>query len=156
MEIFSDTFFPLKNRPECIKRYQALLGLGGNIGNVVFTFKKLIETMRKNKFFCIEESSPILKNPPFGYEHQPDFLNATLLISTSLSYYQLFKYIMYIEKRFKRVRKIKNGPRTLDIDILFFNRMHIKRKNLVIPHPKWHERASVVIPISFLKGIRCQ
>lgn len=153
MEVFGNALFPFRSRRSCQKRYQALLGLGGNVGDVENTFKKLIRRLQKNRLFCVQESSILLKNPPFGYKDQPDFINSVLLISTSLSYYQCFKYIMYTEKRFKRVRKIKNGPRTLDIDILFFGGLQIKRKNLIIPHPKWHERSSVTIPISFLKGI---
>lgn len=153
LELKCSKFYPysLKNSPKT-KRNRIVLGIGGNEGDVELMFRKLFLHFRKNGRFSLIESSALLKNPPFGYINQKDFLNAVLLLETNLSYYQLLGYIIYLEKRFGRVRSFKNAPRTLDIDIIFFNDLKVRRENLDIPHKKWQERVSVALPLSFLKG----
>jgi len=148
--------FPYSSKKACFKKNSVILGIGGNVGDVVKNFEKLFVKISKNRRFCIEESSFLLKNPPFGYINQPDFINAVLYIKTTLSYYGVLAYILYIERVFGRVRSFKNAPRGIDIDIIFFNNLNIKRVNLDIPHKKWSQRDSVTIPLSSLKkGRKC-
>lgn len=139
--------FPYSNASFKKLPHRATLGIGGNLGDVKRTFKKLFNILNKNRDISIIATSPLLKNPPFGYLEQPYFYNGIIHISTKKSAEALLKYLLDIEKRFKRERTFKNAPRTLDLDIIFFDDKKIEEENLQIPHPKWKERDSVVIPL---------
>lgn len=130
------------------------LGIGGNVGDVVRRFEHLFVYLDRSRKVNIVETSPILKNPPFGYVEQPDFYNAVLHITTHLTPKALLRYILATERRFKRKRLFKDGPRTLDIDILFYQNVTMESDVLTIPHPGWSKRASVLIPLSYMKGLK--
>ena len=66
----------------------------------------------------------------------------------------MLKVLLHVEKVFGRKRSFKNAPRTLDLDIIFFDNQTIKQKDLIIPHPKWEERLSVKVPLSELKRFK--
>ncbi len=149
MTLFYDRDFP-RRFGKSGASHRAILGIGGNIGNVRRRFAKLVHYLRQGGRVDPVESSPILKNPPFGYVDQPDFYNAVLTIRTDLDPFTLLRYLLFVEKRFKRVRHFKNGPRTLDIDILFYDDLHLHTRRLTLPHPRWRERESVLIPLAFL------
>ncbi|MBN2824951.1 MAG: 2-amino-4-hydroxy-6-hydroxymethyldihydropteridine diphosphokinase [Campylobacterales bacterium] len=127
------------------------LGIGGNIGDTKRRFQKLFWLFRRDKVIDIIQTSPILKNPPFGFLDQSDFYNAIIKISTSLEPKKLLRYLLQIEKRFRRQRSFKDAPRTLDIDMIFYNDVVMQSKILTLPHPHWYKRASVVIPLMRLK-----
>ena len=128
----------------------AVWGIGGNIGNVPRRFKKLLQLLKAHRRIGLHASSIILKNPPFGYLEQPDFFNAVIAFDTDMSPRELLRYGLYLERRFKRRRTFKNAPRTLDIDIIFYEDRVMKKRDLQIPHPHWSERASVIIPLRFI------
>ena len=134
--------------------YNVLLGVGGNVGDMVRRFEHLYFFLVQSPYLCIVETSPILKNPPFGYYDQSDFYNATIHIKTFLSPREILRYVLKVEKLFGRVRSFANAPRTLDIDIIFYENREINREDLVLPHPHWSERDSVLIPLKKMKGIR--
>lgn len=131
-----------------------VVGVGGNEGEVKRRFTKLYRTLLDDRRFGIMETSSIFKNPPFGYLEQPDFYNAVMVLQTSLSAKMTLKILLHVEHIFGRKRIFKNGPRTLDLDIIFFNNQTIKQKDLIIPHPKWEERLSVKVPLSELKRFK--
>ncbi|SFV56438.1 2-amino-4-hydroxy-6-hydroxymethyldihydropteridinepyrophosphokinase [hydrothermal vent metagenome] len=151
--IFKTEYYPyrLNNQPIKFKN-RAVLGIGGNIGDVMRRFNRLHHFIKKSTKITLTESSPILKNPPFGYMPQPDYYNAILIISTNLTPRELLYYLLRLEKKFGRKRDIINGPRTLDIDIIFYNDISISSKELTIPHQHWAERESVLIPLSLIKN----
>jgi len=128
------------------------LGIGGNIGDVVRRFDHLLFYMKRSSLVRVLETAPILRNPPFGYMDQEDFYNSLIRIETFLSPKALLRYVLHTEKRFGRKRLFKDGPRTLDIDIIFYEDKTIKTKDLTLPHLGWKERASVLIPLSMMKG----
>ncbi len=130
---------------------RALLGIGGNIGDVVRRFEHLFYYLQRSSLLRIIETAPILKNPPFGYTEQGDFYNSLLLIETFLSPKALLRYVLRVEKVFGRKRLFKDGPRTLDIDIIFYENVKMETKDLTLPHPGWKERASVLIPLSMME-----
>lgn len=132
-------------------RKYVLLGIGGNVGNVLSTFRKL--TKRLSYKNAIIAYSPFVKNPAFGYIEQDDFYNGIIVIKTSMCYADFFSYCMYLERIFGRARKrpFKNAPRSLDIDVLGFKNIFINLAHLQIPHKEWFKRESVLIP---LKGIK--
>ncbi len=146
LKIIKTPLFP-KNYKNSLKGHFALLGVGGNIGDVLRRFEKLSFKLNSYKDIKVLASSFILQNPPFGYEAQPDFFNTLFLISTSLTPKELLKRVLIIEKRFKRKRSFKNAPRTLDIDIIFFDKMNFDSKKLWLPHPHWKERESITLPL---------
>lgn len=142
-------FFPSRKPPFNLFANTVTLGIGGNIGDCLSRFEAFYRYLDGNRKIIILNSSPIYINPPFGFEAQSDFYNATITLSTSLSVVEFFRWVFYLERRFGRGRKrdFKNSPRTLDIDIIFFNDLILKRPYLKIPHPKWNQRESVLIPL---------
>ncbi len=152
MKIYKETFFPICRRKKSHFKHQSIIGLGGNKGDVRKRFRHLFLYLQKQKRVYVQETSFILQNPAFGYVEQDDFYNAVALIQTSFGAKDFLKFLLHTEKVFKRERSFKNAPRTLDLDIIFFDNIKYKQKNLQIPHPHWAKRDSVVIPLSNLKN----
>ncbi|HIQ46866.1 MAG TPA: 2-amino-4-hydroxy-6-hydroxymethyldihydropteridine diphosphokinase [Sulfurovum sp.] len=132
--------------------HRALLGIGGNIGDVIRRFEHLLYYFKRSSMLSVIETAPILKNPPFGYKEQGDFYNSLILIETMLTPRALLRYVLRVEKVFGRKRLFKDGPRTLDIDILFYENVNMETKELILPHPEWMNRNSVLIPLLHMKG----
>ncbi|TNF43726.1 MAG: 2-amino-4-hydroxy-6-hydroxymethyldihydropteridine diphosphokinase [Epsilonproteobacteria bacterium] len=132
--------------------HEALLGIGGNIGDVVRRFEHLFYYLKRSSLVRVLETAPILQNPPFGYTKQGDFYNSLIRIETFLTPKALLRYVLRVEKIFGRKRLFKDGPRTLDIDIIFYENVTMETKDLTLPHPGWRERESVLIPLSMMKG----
>ena len=130
--------------------HQALLGIGGNIGDVIRRFEHLIWYFKRSKFLHIIETAPLLKNPPFGYTEQSDFYNSVIHIETKLSPRALLRYVLRVEKHYGRKRSFQDAPRTLDIDILFYESVIMETRELTLPHHGWMKRASVLIPLSYM------
>ena len=144
--------FPYNTETNNVKKYKALLGIGGNIGDVVRRFEHLFQYFKCFSFVNVLETAPILKNPPFGYVEQGDFYNSLILVETNLTPGELLRYVLRVEKVFGRKRLFKDGPRTLDIDIIFYENVRMETKRLTLPHPGWMKRSSVLIPLSMMKG----
>ncbi len=139
--------------PNDARGHKVLLGIGGNVGDVVRRFEHLYWHLRRSPFIVIVQTSPILRNPPFGYTDQPDFYNALLLIKTYLGPQALLDYILAVEKHFGRKRSFKNAPRTLDIDMIKYAKRTMATPKLILPHPYWMTRSSVLMPLVWMKGI---
>lgn len=131
---------------------QVLLGIGGNIGDVIRRFERLIVHLDRSTFVHVIETAPILKNPPFGYTEQGDFYNSLLLVETQLTAKVLLRYLLRVERLFGRKRSFKDAPRTLDIDMIFYENIKMDTHELTLPHPGWKHRDSVLIPLSHMKG----
>ena len=144
--------FPYNTNTKNTKKHKALLGIGGNIGDVVRRFEHLFWYLKRSSFVSLVETAPILKNPPFGYVEQGDFYNSLMWVETNLTPRELLRYVLRIEKVFGRKRLFKDGPRTLDIDIIFYENVRMETKSLTLPHPGWMKRSSVLIPLSMMKG----
>lgn len=134
-------------------KYKVVVGVGGNEGDVKKRFVKLARYLQNDRRLHVIQSSFVFKNPPFGYLEQNDFYNAVLVMQTSLAPKALLKILLHVEAVFGRVRLFKNGPRTLDLDIIFFNNQRLTQKGLIVPHPKWEERLSVCVPLSMLHNL---
>lgn len=128
-----------------------MLGIGGNMGDVRRRFNHLFVYLRRSLFVDIVETAPILKNPPFGYLEQDDFYNSLIIVKTCLRPKALLRYILAIEKKFGRIRSFADAPRTLDIDMIFYEQEVIESKVLTVPHPHWYKRSSVLIPLSHMQ-----
>ena len=147
--IFKTTFFPITKKIEK-RRNRVLIGVGCNMGNCVRRFKKLFQFLDSHPKIKIIKTAPLYKNPPFGYLEQDDFINTLIVIDTNFTPFQLLNFLLYTEKKFGRKRIFKNGPRTLDLDIIMFNNLKINSKKLTIPHPFFKERDSVILPLHLL------
>ena len=123
------------------------LGLGSNQSEPIKQIKNAIELIQKIETSKIIKKSSLYKSLPVGYLDQPDFINQVISIQTSLSPADLLERFQQIEFQLKRVKKIINGPRTIDIDILLFNQEIILTDDLTIPHSRMLERAFVMIQL---------
>jgi len=150
LESYSSLRFGCTLKSKRRYRHQATVGIGGNLGDVKRRFEHLFFALKKDKRVELIKTSLILKNPPFGYINQDDFFNSIIIIKTSMPAKQFLKFLQSIENRFGRKRSFANAPRTLDLDIIFFDNLKINTKHLIIPHPFWQQRESVLIP---LKGL---
>lgn len=127
------------------------LGLGSNLGNRRKNIKlavRKIEALEGTK--TIRLSRIIETEPIGGPAYQPKFLNAALKIKTSLSPLSLLKKLKKIEHELGRIKTVRFGPRAIDLDILFYADKIIRRRDLVVPHPRISERDFVLKPLSEL------
>ncbi len=150
--LISSQHFPYIRQVIKHRKHKVLLGIGGNVGDVIRRFEHLFQYLKTSPYVTLTETAPILKNPPFGYLEQDDFYNSLILIETNLTPRALLRYILRIEKKFGRKRLFKDGPRTMDIDIIFYENVKMDTKVLTIPHPEWMNRSSVLIPLSKMKN----
>ena len=123
------------------------LGLGSNQSDPINQIKNATKLIEKIETSKIIKKSSLYESLPVGYLDQPNFINQVISLQTSLSPAKLFERFQQIEFQLKRVKKIVNGPRTIDIDILLFNQEIILTKDLTIPHPRMLDRAFVMIPL---------
>ncbi|MDX9744401.1 MAG: 2-amino-4-hydroxy-6-hydroxymethyldihydropteridine diphosphokinase [Arcobacteraceae bacterium] len=147
--------FPKVYSKKTDRKYEVYLGIGGNIGDMFQRFGILLKQFYNDGKIALQTTSPLLKNPPFGYLEQNDFLNGVIKFGTNIPPSYLLFILQRYEKRFGRKRSFKDAPRTLDLDIIFIKRngknMKIKMKNLEVPHKNWKERDSVVIPLMYIE-----
>ncbi|MFI3132666.1 2-amino-4-hydroxy-6-hydroxymethyldihydropteridine diphosphokinase, partial [Staphylococcus warneri] len=127
---------------------KAYLGLGSNIGDRAHQLQQAIRIIDQYQYIDVTSISPIYETEPVGYTDQPQFLNLCIEIETTLDPQELLKRCLETEEALHRVRKIRWGPRTLDVDILLYGNEIIEEDNLIIPHPRMAERAFVLIPLN--------
>ncbi len=147
LTLFYTSNFPKRFNCNSAKKYAVTIGIGGNIGNTKKIFDKLILCLKKDARFTLLMTSPLLRNPPFGFLQQSDFLNGIITLQTNLCPNAFLKAMQRYEIKFGRKRSFQDAPRTLDIDIIFFDNKKINTQNLVIPHKNWANRESVIIPL---------
>jgi len=148
---FKNLHFGYKTAYKDKLRYKVTIGIGGNIGDLKRRFEHLYFFLKRDKRVELLELSSILQNPPFGYFKQDDFFNAIIILKTNMQPFAFLDYLMRLEKKFSRKRSFANAPRTLDLDIIFFDDRFIDTKKLHIPHVSWYKRESVTIPLMELK-----
>jgi 2-amino-4-hydroxy-6-hydroxymethyldihydropteridine diphosphokinase len=125
----------------------SFLSLGSNMGDRLFTLQKAVRELHNHPKIEVDNISSIYETEPVGYTNQADFLNLVVEISTTLRAEELLEVCQSIENKLSRVREIRWGPRTIDLDILLFNHDNMKTEKLIVPHPRMHERAFVLIPL---------
>lgn len=130
-----------------MKEEASYIALGSNLGDRHFNINKAIEYLKANQNIRVEKVSSIIETEPQGGPPQGKFLNAVVKIKTSLSCEELLRFLQDIENKLGRKRSIKNGPRTIDLDILLYGNKKIDEEDLKIPHPKMFERDFVLKPL---------
>lgn len=120
--------------------------IGGNLGNVRETFRNAIAAIRQ-KVGTVKRQSSLYETAAWGMENQPAFLNQVLEITTALTAGEVLESVLATEQELGRRRDEKYGPRTIDIDILFYNNDIIDVPALKVPHPLLHKRNFVLFPL---------
>jgi 2-amino-4-hydroxy-6-hydroxymethyldihydropteridine diphosphokinase len=123
---------------------KAVIALGSNIGNPKENLDLAIVLLREAT--DVEKVSSYYITKPVGYEDQPDFVNAVCIINSELPAMELLNMLHGIEKSMGRERTIKWGPRTIDLDIIQYGSLLSKAEELMLPHPRAHERKFVLEP----------
>jgi 2-amino-4-hydroxy-6-hydroxymethyldihydropteridine diphosphokinase len=115
---------------------KAYIGLGSNLDNPILQVKTAIQELSTIAQSTLLKVSSLYRNPPIGFLDQPDFINAVAEVDTNLSADELLKVLVSIEKNHQRIRNHKNGPRTLDLDLLLYGDLIKTSPSLVVPHPR--------------------
>lgn len=136
-----------KNRPLC-SGARAYLSLGSNLGDREQALSLAVKSLARTAGITVLRVADILETEPVGYAAQGRFLNTAVEIETTLSPYALLNAVQQIEQAAGRVRTVRFGPRTLDIDILLYADICMAEADLVIPHPRMHEREFVLAPLA--------
>ena len=123
----------------------AIVAVGSNINDRLKNISEAIT--RLAEFGKISATSAIYETPPVGYENQANFLNAAATLQTDMQPLELLSKLQSIELELGRVREFKNGPRTIDLDLIFFDAQKIDSPELTLPHPRWRERDFVITPL---------
>jgi 2-amino-4-hydroxy-6-hydroxymethyldihydropteridine diphosphokinase len=129
-------------------RTEVLIGLGGNLGDPLSAMREALLKIDQHQRCTVLRVSSVWQTPPWGVTDQPDFLNASAALTTSLSARAFLDLCLGIEHDLKRVRDVRWGPRSIDIDILFFGEQVIDEAGLVVPHPRIGNRAFVLVPLA--------
>lgn len=127
----------------------AVLALGSNLGDSASILADAVNTLHNAAHIRVLKVSPLAKTAPVGGPEQPDFLNQVLIVETTLSPYELLQYAHELEQAAARVRDIRWGPRTLDVDLIDFDNVTSNDPVLTLPHPRAHQRAFVLTPWSW-------
>jgi 2-amino-4-hydroxy-6-hydroxymethyldihydropteridine diphosphokinase len=123
-----------------------VLALGSNLGDRREIIADAVDAVRRIEGVRVEKVSPVYETVPVGGPPQPDFLNAVVLARTTLPSLDLLDRLHEVEAEFDRVRLVRWGPRTLDIDIITVEGERGDDPELTLPHPRAHERAFVLAP----------
>lgn len=126
------------------------IGLGSNVGDKAGNLREALRllTCSRAAEITLRAVSSLYRTAPVGYLDQDWFLNAAAHAGTQLNPRELLNRLLAIESELGRVRTVPNGPRTIDLDILFWGDLVVNEDDLVIPHPRLHERLFVLEPLA--------
>jgi 2-amino-4-hydroxy-6-hydroxymethyldihydropteridine diphosphokinase len=124
---------------------KAVVGLGANLGDRLATMSAALEALAR--VATIEKVSGVYATAPVGGPPQPDYLNAAVLVEVEARPRELLHSLLSIEARLGRVRRERNGPRAIDLDILWIEGVVVKSEELEVPHPRLKERAFALVPM---------
>lgn len=131
---------------------RVVLGLGSNLGDRGRLLRSAVDALRAQEGVEVEGVSPVVATRPVGGPpDQPDFLNAVVRITTTLSPFQLLGACQRIEADHDRERTVRWGPRTVDLDIIDYDGLEMDEPTLTLPHALAAQRAFVLVPWSLLE-----
>jgi 2-amino-4-hydroxy-6-hydroxymethyldihydropteridine diphosphokinase len=125
----------------------AYVALGSNLGDPRQQLLDAMEALSNLPDTRLLQRSRLYRTPPWGVLEQPPFINAAVELDTALSPHALLDAMLAIERRAGRVRAERNGPRTLDLDLLYVDGVQLADSRLTLPHPRMAERAFVLLPL---------
>lgn len=124
-----------------------VLGLGSNMGDRLKNLNTAVHAISLLPTTNVVKASSVYRTKPVGFDEQDDFYNAAVIIETELSPYVILGACLGIEADMGRVRRQKNGPRIIDIDVLLYESFTSDSFELTLPHPRIKERAFVMVPL---------
>lgn len=134
-------------------RIRVAVGLGGNVGDTTSIFRSAVSSL--STFLTAIRCSPLYQTDPIGGPSQPQFLNAVVLGTTTLSARSLLERLQELELRAGRQElRIRNGPRPLDLDLLLYGKESTRSNGLIVPHPRIALRRFVLAPLADLIPLR--
>jgi len=138
-----------KKMPELTEPVVVYIGLGSNLGDSIGTLKAANRALVALSATGTLRCASLYQSAPVDTRVQPDFINSVSMLVTSLTADDLLQCLMDIEQKFRRQRSGEAGePRTLDLDLLLYGQLLINTDQLSVPHPRMHERAFVLYPLS--------
>ena len=126
----------------------AYVALGANLGDPVAAVQAALAALAGLPESRVVRASSLYRTAPVGLSNQPDFINAVAALETALAPEALLDALFAIEAGFGRVRAAKNGPRTIDLDLLLHGDLELAQPRLTLPHPRLHLRAFVLVPLA--------
>ena len=127
---------------------RAYVGLGANLGDREATIRRALVLLGERPGVDILLVSTLRETEPVGYLDQPPFLNGAAMIETTLDPERLLAELLDIELELGRDRRgARNGPRTIDLDLLLYGDLGVEMPGLTVPHPRLHERAFALEPL---------
>ncbi|MGV7114566.1 2-amino-4-hydroxy-6-hydroxymethyldihydropteridine diphosphokinase [Paenibacillus kyungheensis] len=129
---------------------EAYIALGANLGDREQTLTEAIQMLNDHSDIEIVHCSGLYETAPVGYIDQPSFLNMVLMLRTTLEPESLLMSMLDVENKLGRVRDIRWGPRTVDLDLLWMDNQQLHTERLELPHPRMNERAFVLVPLAEL------
>jgi len=130
-----------------VTRHAAYLGLGSNLGDRVVYLQHALDELSRHEEIDVVGVSRVYATDPVGGPEQGEYLNAVVAITTTLAPHALLRVAQGIEHSADRVRAVRFGPRTLDVDVLLFDDATIDDDELTVPHPRLWERDFVLVPL---------
>ena len=133
---------------ETIDWHEAYIGLGSNLDNPLQQIRSAAQTI--SDLADVDDSllSPLYSSQPVGPQDQPDYINAVMRFKTRLAPLELLKQLQAIETQHGRVRSIRWGARTLDLDLLLYDDLVLNLPELIVPHPELKNRSFVLYPLA--------
>ena len=135
---------------------EALLGLGGNLGDVRGNLDRAVELLCEDGRAKVRAQSSDFRTPPWGVEDQPAYINRCVMLETDLGPRALLERALAVERALgrDRARERRWGPRPIDIDLLSYDDVVIDEPGLTLPHPHWAQRAFVLVPLAEIAADR--
>lgn len=127
---------------------RAFVALGANLGDPAATVQAAFGELGRLPGTRLVRASSLYRTAPVGLAEQPDFINAVAELATGLPAGELLAALLALENRFGRIRHERNGPRTLDLDLLLYGNLVVAGRELTLPHPRLHQRAFVLVPLA--------
>jgi 2-amino-4-hydroxy-6-hydroxymethyldihydropteridine diphosphokinase len=121
------------------------LALGSNLGDRLENLRQAVVSLSPQ--MEVKAKSHIYETPPWGYEDQPKFYNQVIKADTYLQPEPLLRHLKRLEVALGRQPNFRNGPRLIDLDLLFYNQLVLETPVLTVPHPHLHERGFVLLPL---------
>mgnify|MGYP000471757405 CR=1 FL=1 len=123
------------------------IGLGSNLGDRQQYIYQAVESIHRHPSVTVERCSSLYETAPVGLTDQPYFLNMVIAARTDLNPLELLELLLQVEQTLGRVRDVRWGPRTIDLDLLIYGHVSMQGDRLELPHPRMQERAFVLIPL---------
>ncbi|RCW41382.1 2-amino-4-hydroxy-6-hydroxymethyldihydropteridine diphosphokinase [Paenibacillus prosopidis] len=129
-------------------RVEAYIALGSNMGEREQLLQEAIDLIDAHEHIEVARVSGIYETDPVGYTDQPAFLNMALAVRTELQPLLLLRQLLSFEQQLGRIRQIRWGPRTIDLDLLLYHNVRMDQEELTLPHPRMMERSFVLVPLN--------